>query len=219
MVFQKRARSRAEGGMKKPGSLKPGGSHRLTQMQDSAPVKPRGRPSDEGRFIWLSSLAAERIINELGQTQAAFGIAVYVALCRISGKARNATIEATVQKIAGMCRLSYPKTFYILDALQDQAKVIAINRSQKRSDSGRVTQAPNTYTLIRLNSVKAGRLNSVKAADLTGTEHSGSDNPKDSVLKKNREEKEIAHCAGNLPGAEPAVAISKKITWDAEGEP
>jgi len=126
-----------------------------------APANTRGRPSAEGRFVWLSCLAIERIVNALGQTQGAFGLAVYVALARLSGRARNAaTVEETIANIARMACVSYRKALYILEALEQQAKVIRIDRSRKHSVSGRITQAPSRYTLLRLHAGKSEKGNS-----------------------------------------------------------
>src|SRR6516164_9468977 len=127
-------------------------------ITSTSEVKARGKPSDEGRFLWLSSLSVERIVNELGQIQAAYGIAVYVALCRLSAREKgNPRVRATVSKIAGMARLGYRKTFEILHALETAAKVISIQSERSRGD---ITQPPNTYTLLacRLHNRKSDRL-------------------------------------------------------------
>jgi hypothetical protein len=163
--------------------LMPDSTHPPTEVKPEAPaaaVKARGKPSDEGRFIWLSSLAVERIINELGQTQAAYGISVYVALCRLSSREKNnPQIQATVSKIAGMARLGYRKTFEILTALEAKAKVVGIEPG-KRS-KGEVCQPPNTYTLLssRLHNGKSGRLHNGKSAGCTGRTPSHAENPKE----------------------------------------
>ena len=130
--------------------------------------KPRGKPSDEGRFLWLSSYAVECIVNRLGMTQAAYGIAVYVALCRLSSKAKNnPRIQASISEIAGGARLGYRKTMEVLHELaSDRIKVIAI---EEQRAPGRRTQEESFYTLlatrrhgrkvcIRLPGRKSGRL-------------------------------------------------------------
>lgn len=118
-------------------------------MIDDPAKQPRGKPSEDGRFIWLASLVVERIVNELGATQAAFAIAVYVALARLSSQQRNAaSIQAPVSKIAGMARLSYRKTFQVLHELESVAKVIQITPCARIPGDRR--QAPSTYTLLSL---------------------------------------------------------------------
>lgn len=156
-------------------------------------TKPRGKPSEEGRFIWISCLAAERIVNELG-TDATFGMAVYVALARLAGKEQSPTFETTVQVVAGMARVSYPKTLHTLEALE-RAKVIAIERRER--EKGQARQLPHIYTLLslRLNGIKSARLNAVKPPRLNGaglTEQGicGSEIPKDSDCKSESNKKE-----------------------------
>jgi hypothetical protein len=161
------------------------------KTQPEPVVKARSRPSDDGRFIWLSSLAAERIVNELGQTQAAFGMAVYVALCRLSSREKNnPEICATVAKIAGLARLGYRKTFDILSALETTARVIRITPGERAPSDA--TQPPNTYTLLacRLHNTQSGRLHNTQSADclirshrLHATAPSHAETPKETPVR------------------------------------
>ena len=108
---------------------------------------PRGIPSSEGRFCWQSSLALERIANEMGAGQAASGLAVYVTLCRLSSREKNnPTVQASIAKIAGMVRMSYRKCFQTLHDLETVAKVIAI-KGQRISGT---QSSENLYTLLTL---------------------------------------------------------------------
>src|SRR5690349_8242828 len=111
-------------------------SSNSTVEEAAAEVKPRGTRGTLKQhvpYVWQSARALERIVNELGATDAAFGVAVYVALRRLSSKAENASsIEATIQKIAGLARISYPKASAILNALELQAKVISIERRDRQ---------------------------------------------------------------------------------------
>ena len=139
--------------------------------------RPRGKPSSEGRFTWQSSLALERIVNSLGQTQAAYGVAVYVALTRSSSRDKNnPVIVATINHIAGAARLGYRKTFEVLYQLVD-AGVIAIAESARTP--GTKYQLPNTYTLLSLHNGKSGRLHNGKRSDCTGRTPSRAENPKE----------------------------------------
>jgi len=176
-------------------------------MTTAAELNPRGRPSDEGRFIWLSSLAAERIVNELGATQAAFGIAVYLALARLSSQQKNAaTIQATVTKIAGMARLSYRKTFETLHALAEQAKVIAITPGERQP--GQPKQAASTYTLLAL------RLHNRKSPDCTRDTQQTAENPKESFFQKDS----TKHAAlGGRPKAPPPARAAVKNNRSCKG--
>jgi hypothetical protein len=185
-----------------------------TEEKQSSAAKPsRGKPSAEGRFIWMAAVALERIVNKLGATEAAFGVAVYVALCRLSSKDRNAsTIEATIQEIAGAARLSYPKTRVVLDALEEQAKVIAIERRERRK--GEIKQLPHLYTLIafRRNTVSSGRRNTVSSAGVMEQANHYSEIPKDSP--EGRESLERNHHSF-VPGfaSQPAHADGYKGEW------
>lgn len=181
------------------------------QPQEAERVKPRGRPSDEGRFIWQSSLAIERIVNELGQTQAAYGIAVYVALTRLSSKeSGNPRIEATVAKIAGMARLSYRKVFDVLKALETMAKVIAIEPAERAK--GTPAQPASTYVLLacRLHKGKSGRLHDTQPADCTGVAPSHADNPIDSAFGR-----ESSDVNTQRPQAGPGTCVSVKEEKEA----
>jgi hypothetical protein len=198
-------------------------------MSESNPtatnIRPRGKPSGEGRFLWLSSLAVERIANQLGQTQAAYGIAIYVALCRISSREKNnPQITATVSQIAGMARLGYRKTFEVLHQLADAAKVIHIATSDSPAGAGR--QPPNTYTLLasRLHNRKSPRLHNRKSPDCTGRKPSRAEIPKDTfsegekVRGEQKERDAASHGALALGAQAPANASDSAnldfITWN-----
>jgi hypothetical protein len=172
--------------------------------REQIPPVPRGKPSGEGRFVWAASSALERIVNELGATDAAFGIAVYVgALCRLSSKNKgNPQIECSIQVIAGMARISYPKALATLNGLES-AGVISITRRER--EKGQTKQPPHTYTLLSLrrNTVKPARRNDIEPADETEVARHYSENPKDSPFQGESLKKEPPVADGNAAVAHP----------------
>ncbi len=195
-------------------------------MNDGAqPPFPRGKPSSEGRFVWIASLAAERIVNELGATEAAFGMGVYIALARLSSKqSNNPRLEESVQKIAGLARLSYPKTAAILDALESKAKVISIERRPR--GKGEVKQPPHVYTLLSCrpirvvsgtpNGVSSGRHNAATSGRRNGGGtpliQASERNPHTGVKKENKPE--TASLGGSALEAQPP---SSGPSWIRKG--
>jgi len=176
-----------------------------TAPQPAPVIVPRANPGSEGRWIWASSTAIERIVNELGASDAVYGIGVYMALCKMSGTDKNnPRITATIQKIAGSVSISYPKCRAILNALELQAKVIAIERHPR--EDGDVKQAPHTYTLLsfRRNAVTSGRRNTVSSGrrnggDVTEQAICGSEIPKEMPLERALIEKQITIPTALLP--------------------
>ena len=137
-------------------------------------MTPRGTPGSEGRFTWQASLALERIANELGQVQAAYGTMIYVVLTRLSSRDRNnPRVAASVSKIAGMARLGYRKTFDILHQLEDRARVISIAQQRR---PGSKTQAESIYTICTLR-----RHNTQSAESRINTNHSAAFAPEKGV--------------------------------------
>lgn len=175
------------------------------------PPKPRGRPSLEGRFTWFANSAHERILNGFGQTQAAYAMAVYVALCRESSKNKNsATITATVSQVAGTARLGYRKTFESLHAL---AKLGVIIITEGKRESGEVRQPPNTYTLCSLSHRKPASLPNGKPTDCTRRTPSRAENPKDSPEGRESNENN-ATTDGHAPAdAAQSTGDSSKKGW------
>ncbi len=185
-------------------STGPAGFIKLMRDGDAPSKLPPHRPtkpSSEGRFVWQSSLALERITNQLGQTQAAYGVAVYVALCRLSGKQKNnPQFAATVNKIAGMARLSYRKTFDVLSDLEDRAKVISIVPGARIK--GQAKQPENTFILLSL------RLHNTQPTDCTRARHSHAENPKDSLRR--REKKRPLRSQGYRPCLTAGEALLRR---------
>lgn len=128
-------------------------------------AKPRShKPTSEGRFEWISHAAMDRILRELGQGQAPYGIAVYLALARICSRdERRSSAAATVAQIAAGCGIGYRKTLAVLHDLA-RAKLILIQPGSRVA--GATTQPPNSYTLLaaRLLKGKPGRLHKGKSA-------------------------------------------------------
>jgi len=117
----------------------------------------------------------------MGQTQAAFGVAIYMAFCRLSSRDKNSpVITCTVNVIAGMARLGYRKTFEVIHELATIG-VIAITAGDRKP--GDYASPPSTYTLTRLHNGKSGRLHNRKSPDCTRRTSSHADNPKDSPLR------------------------------------
>jgi hypothetical protein len=185
--------------------------------ENPTPPTPRGKPSCDGRFVWQSSLALEKIVNELGAVQAAYGIAVYVALCRLSSQAKNdPRVSAPISKIAGMTRLGYRKTLDILHALQSRAKVIEIEADR---------QAASTYILLstRLHPGKSGEaagLHNVHTPGLpivqrgvcTRRTSSHADNPKERALRALNQEIPSAPLGCHALGAQAPAGEEKPRT-------
>ena len=178
-----------------------------TESNSKELLRPRGKPSEDGRFIWISSLAAERIVNEFGATQAAFAIAVYIALARISSREKNnPVVTASVSKLAGMARLSYRKTFDILHALE-AARLISIKGGERKP--GDIQKAPSSYMLLacRLHNRKPAKLHDMQPRSCTRRTSSRAENPKDSPVRERVKEKEEgAECGGNA--AQPPFSPS-----------
>ncbi len=179
--------------------------------------KPRGKPSDEGRFLWLSSYAVECIVNRLGMTQAAYGIAVYVALCRLSSKAKNnPRIQASISEIAGGARLGYRKTMEVLHELaSDRIKVIAI---EEQRAPGRRTQEESFYTLLatrRHGRKSVSDFPEGSQADFPGRTPSGAEIPKEHPIKGVEKIEAMLASAGSvLSHVPPAGTASKKNVWN-----
>jgi hypothetical protein len=198
-------------------------------MEDNTAVKPRGRPSDEGRFIWAATAAIERIVNQFG-TAATSGIAVYIALTKLSSSQQNnPAVTASIAKIGGAARLGYRTTWQVIHRLAE-LELITIQEN-RRPDSKSLN--PSTYTLLSMRSPSALKTEGVMHDKQEGLckrkQSSIAENPKRNLPEGEREEKEeeTAPCATGtaLPptlkcgGAVPvAGAVSKKMTWDAEGE-
>jgi hypothetical protein len=160
----------------------------MSAGQEPPAPRPRGKPSECGRFAWQSSLALERIVNELGATQAAFGVAVYVALCRLSSREKNTSrIQVEIAKLAGMARLSYRKTADTLKALADKAKVISIESGQRAE--GKEQQA-NFFILIdfRTHNKPSIRPHNKPSSDGIRGTASRAENPKDSLKGESKKE-------------------------------
>ena len=157
----------------------------MNDGRTAANLPPRGRPSNEGRFTWLANSAHERILNGFGQTQAAYAVAVYLALCREASKHKNApSVTATISQIAGIARLGYRKTFESLHALAELG-VITIAEGQR--NRGDVVKPPNIYTLCSLSNRKQAFIPNRKQASCIQGTTSHADIPKDSTV--GREEK------------------------------
>lgn len=161
--------------------------------------------------MWQSSLALERIINELGQTQAAFGVAVYVALCRLSSKQKghSPVIQASVSKIAGQARLGYRKTLETLHDLADKAAVISI---EDRRKEGTKERDESIYTL--LDTKLPDRNNGLFPRGHPPRNASHAENPIDSPFgresKKNKEEEVSAPLGGSALEAQPPACGKPK---------
>ena len=136
--------------------------------QESQAEKPRGKPSEHGRFIWQTAFVFDKIAQELGAGEAVYGIAVYVALTRIALDAGSPAFEANIAKIAGMVRASYPKVMAVLNSLAETAKVIRIDRRERLP--GDKIQPCHRFTLLAVNKSfkRRTRLNAVKPARLNG---------------------------------------------------
>ena len=170
---------------------------------------PRGKPSGEGRFTWLANSAHERILNGFGQTQAAYAIAVYIALCRESSKNKNSpVITATISQVAGIARLGYRKTFESLHALAE-LRVITIAEGQRKP--GDKIQPPNTYTLCSLSNRKPARLPNGKPSDFPRRTTLHAENPKDSAFSR-EEKKNYASTDGH------ALAVAAQSAGSGRGD-
>jgi hypothetical protein len=156
-------------------------------------------------------------VNELGQTQAAFGMAVYVALCRLSSREKNSPeVRATIGKIAGMARVGYRTAFDILKALETIARVIKITAGERAP--GHTVQPPNTYTLLacRLHKAQSARLPIAQSADCGGRSPSPAENPKDSAF--GREDKKKEGNSGSALDAQPLPSFSKEGPFGDVGD-
>jgi DNA-binding transcriptional ArsR family regulator len=131
--------------------------------ESQAPVKPRGLPRDEAPFDWIARSVRERILKRLGNTQSCFGLGVYFALLEKCNQDEQWTnpVRAKINEIAGLARLSYPKTAWTLDALKE-AGVIDITKFPRKQGCGR-DQEPSVYTVLSLrhNTVTSHRHNTV----------------------------------------------------------
>lgn len=155
----------------------------------SAANIPRGNPSSEGRFVWIASVVIERIINAFGLTHAAFAVAVYVALARLSSRDKNnPEIVATVAQIAGMANIGYRKTLETLHGLR-RIGVLHFEESAPRKEAKR--QPVNRYVLLsgRLPARKPRGIPEGSHRDCTRRTSSRAENPKDSPVRG--ESKEI----------------------------
>jgi hypothetical protein len=184
-----------------------------TATTPRTPRQPRGKPSDDGRFIWVSSTAFERIVNTLGCTQGAFGLAVYLSLARLSSKAKNMpSIEATVQRIAGDARISYSKAFQILNALERDAEVIEIKHSDRRD--GDITQRPNTYVLLgfgRRSIKQSARHSNSESADVTTLNELETEIPKETPLRGCKEKNKALASSGSALRQPPSGAKNNSV--------
>lgn len=177
-------------------------------------VKP-SKFKPDGFFAFVTHQVHDRINNELGATKAALGTAVYIACGRIAFKAKSKTFTCTIQQIAGFARLSYPTTKQLLDLLETEAKVISIERGQRKK--GDVKQPPHRYTLLstRRNAVKPARRKDINSADETDDHHQNSEILKDSSLT-GREKNKPTVVAGDTATQSPATVGSSKTIWEGE---
>ena len=119
--------------------------------------------------------AHEQILNGFGQTQAAFGLAVYHALCRESSRNKNsAAITATVQQLARTAGLGYRKTQDCLHALAGKGLISIV--PGKRT-TGHTVQPPNTYTLLSLHTRTAAAPSSMRPAECGASHPSPAETP------------------------------------------
>lgn len=116
--------------------------------------------------------ARAEIVRELGNTQGAFGLAVYAALCELSAKQKNKPeVTETVNKLGLMVGLSQRKTAATLKALAE-VKVISIVSGER--PKGSVIQPPNTYVILstRRHNEQSARQHNKPSADGTRVKRS-----------------------------------------------
>jgi hypothetical protein len=131
----------------------------ITVEPETAPeaeaVEGRGKPSLDGKFAWQSCIALDRIQKALGR-DGAYGLAVYVTLCRLSSQQKNASkVKAPIIAVASMACMSYRKAWEILYLLQDEAKVIQVIKSPR--EKGKLHYEPHEYVLVRFKTKSSNR--------------------------------------------------------------
>jgi molybdenum-dependent DNA-binding transcriptional regulator ModE len=174
----------------------------------------RPSPRQEAPFIWSSRKALERI-SRLGNMQGCLASQVYLALCRLSSEQQNTSaITASISVVATLAGLRYRKTWELLHQLQDEAKVIRIERN------GGIKSGPkesNTYYILPL----AGEANrSAPNADRsvknltqsmqTVLKESEAFHEKKKVKNKSAASSDSSLLAGSMPDGRTRSRVAKK---------
>lgn len=168
--------------------------------------QPRGGQREEGRYIWQSVEAVERIMREAG-TRAPSCLAVYVALSRIaSWNGNKPTFDEPIQKIAGLAGLRYRTTWEVLWFLDDIGLVAIRENIQGKQNLN------HTITILstRMHLKQEGLCNK----DRRGYANSDKRNLQ-TVIKRNGKETPSAFGGGQKPPADAAGENKKgkENTW------
>jgi hypothetical protein len=113
--------------------------------RQGGPGKPRAaKPRDEQPYIWCSRAALEKIQRAAGiGNDAAYAVAAYIALCRLSSERGNAaSVRVPVKVIGSMIGLRYRKTWAVLQLLEKEARVIRSKEISPGQNDG------SEYTLL-----------------------------------------------------------------------
>lgn len=176
---------------------------------DKLEASARNRPSCEAPYCWQSRRALDQINKNLG-TQAANGLAVYLALCRLSSERQNSSvITAKIEVIASLAGLRYRKTQQVLHDLET-AKVIEI---QNPNPAGKRPNKPCGYQILphvsgRRSARDTGK-HSMPTEGCTGEQSSRAGSPKGNLQKDFQKKKETtSRFAQPAPGGGQAGDVS-----------
>jgi hypothetical protein len=174
-----------------------------TKPHPAKEVKARG-DKIEPPFCWQSKLALERI-DKAGLRNPAHAKLVYLALTWIASNEGSSTFIVEISEIARKASVGYRTVWAVLPDLERIA-LVTIQRPKVRSAS--------TYTICTIRRTNGTGRKTIG----TRQQQSRADISTRTVSKDTVKEQTMPCLAGSA--AQPADGIvSKKITWDAEGEP